>query len=202
MTKRQPLETYGGLGLGMILALTGTLLGAAQVQEIPRNWSADSGGSPSMRRVLVARANASSTFASEGGQYAPGRAVDGNRGTKWVASVAPSQAEPQWITLEFFGAQEVNAVAVFGERIDNDGILDAQVQVSAAEGNEYTTVATTENANSSSWLATFDPVKTTAVRLLITRSSGPSPHTDVYEIEIYGTPLSAAEQRRVRRGTT
>ena len=82
---------------------------------------------------------------------------------------------------------------MFGERIGNDGIQDAQVQVAGAKPGEFQTVATIADAKSGSWLATFDPVKTSAVRLWITRSSGPSPHTDVYEIEVYGPPISPAE---------
>jgi alpha-galactosidase len=149
-----------------------------------------------MRRVSVAGVHASSAFAPENGQYAPARAVDGNRGTKWVASIAPSRDVPQWITLQLFGTQEVSAMAVFGERIDNDGIQDAQIQVAGAQADQFTTVATIRDVKSGSWLATFEPVKTSAVRLLITRSGGPSPHTDVYEVEVFGRPLSGAELQR------
>ncbi len=174
--------------VGIVWAAGGWLAAAEQVQEIPRDWQ-----SPQMRRIAVASATASSALTPEGEQYAPGRAIDVERGTKWVASVAPSQAVPQWITLELSGTQPVSAVAVFGERIGNDGIQDAQVQVAGAKPGEFNTVATIADARSGSWLATWDPVKTTAVRLEITRSSGPSPHTDVYEIEVYGPPISAAE---------
>ncbi|OHB86361.1 MAG: hypothetical protein A2V98_17000 [Planctomycetes bacterium RBG_16_64_12] len=123
----------------------------------------------------------------------PARAVDGQRGTKWVASISPSPEKPQRIDLELFGIQEVIAVAVFGESVDNDGILDAQVQVAGSKAAEFTTVAAVEGAESSRWLATFDPVKTTTVRLLITRSGGPSTHTDVYEIEVFGRPMSGGD---------
>jgi len=173
-----------------LVSLSMTLAPAAdeQVREIPGNWE-----SPEMRRIWVVNATASSALTPEGEQYSPSRAIDGQRGTKWVASVAPSQVAPQWITLEFSGPQAVSAVAVFGERIGNDGIQDAQVQVAGAEPDEFRTVATIADAKSASWLATFDPVKTSAVRLSITRSGGPSPHTDVYEIEVYGPPISPAE---------
>ena len=84
-------------------------------------------------------------------------------------------------------------MAVFGEAINNDGIQDAQVQVAGSKPDEFTTIATVEGATSASWLATFEPVKTTSVRLLVTRSGGPSTHTDVYEIEVFGRILPAAE---------
>jgi hypothetical protein len=115
-----------------------------------------------------------------------------------VATDQPSPEQPQWITLELFGSQEVSAVAVFGEAINNDGIQDAQVQVAGSKPGEFTTVATVEGATSASWLATFEPVKTTAVRLLVTRSGGPSTHTDVYEIEVFGRILPAAELKPQR----
>jgi hypothetical protein len=98
----------------------------------------------------------------------------------------------------------VIAVAVFGEAIGNDGIQDAPVQVAESRAGEFTTVATIRGATSPSWLATFDPVPTTAVRLLVTRSGGPSTHTDVYEIEVFGRPLTPAARgcwpwpRRIR----
>ena len=110
-----------------------------------------------------------------------------------MATDQPSTEKPQWITLELFGSQEVNAVAVFGEAVGNDGIQDAHVQVAGAKRGEFTTVATVDGATSASWLATFEPVKTTAVRLLVTRSGGPSTHTDVYEVEVFGPVLPAAE---------
>jgi len=34
------------------------------------------------------------------------------------------------------------------------------------------------------------------VRLLITRSGGPSPNTDVYEVELFGKAPSAAEMKK------
>ncbi len=172
----------------VVWASLASVASAEQVREIPGNWQ-----TPDMRRITVVNAAASSALTPEGEQYAPARAIDGQRGTKWVASVAPSQTAPQWITLELSRAQPVGAVAVFGERIDNDGIQDAQVQVAGAKPGEFPTVATVADAKSGSWLATFDPVKTGAVRLWITRSSGPSPHTDVYEVEVYGPPISPTE---------
>jgi len=52
------------------------------------------------------------------------------------------------------------------------------------------------NGFCSNWLATFPPQNTTAVRLLITRSGGPSPNTDVYEVELFGKAPSAAEMKK------
>lgn len=172
----------------LVWASLASVAAAEQVREIPGNWQTSD-----LRRITVVTAAASSALTPDGEQYAPVRAVDGQRGTKWVASVAPSQAAPQWITLRLPRAQPVSALAVFGERIGNDGIQDAQVQVAGATPGEFQTVATIADAKSGTWLATFDPVKTDAVRLWITRSSGPSPHTDVYEIEVYGPPIPPAE---------
>ncbi len=174
--------------VAVIWTVSGSWAVAEEVREIPGKWD-----SPGFRRISVVSATASSALTPAGEQYSPARAIDGQRDTKWVASVPPSQTAPQWITLELSGTQAVSAVAVFGERIGNDGIQDAQIQLVGAEVGEFHSVATIADAKSGSWLATFDPVKTNAVRLWITRSSGPSPHTDVYEIEVYGPPISPAE---------
>jgi hypothetical protein len=163
------------------------------ITEIPAAVIADRDIAPGLRTIPVAAVRASSTFAPESGQYAPAHAVDGDRSTKWVASVAPTAEAPQWIAMDLVGPQEVCAVAVFGERIDNDGILEARVDVATAPDKDFTTVATIPDARTNRWLVRFDPVMAASIRLSILRSGGPSPHTDVHEIVVLGGPLSAAE---------
>ena len=147
-----------------------------------------------LRRLTVLDATASSVVGEPDGHYAAPRAIDGDRGTKWVASVAATPQAPQSITLELLGPQTVSALALFGEAPGNDGVRDAQVQTASSAG-EFSTVATIRDAESGRWLVKFDPVKAAAVRLSVSRSGGVSTHTDVYEIELYGPPLSAAELR-------
>jgi hypothetical protein len=183
------------VGVILLLGIAAQANAAGRVQDVPRDWSC-----AGLRRLGIAAVSASSSL-GEGDQYAPARAIDGNRGSKWVATHQPSPAQPQWITLTLFGSQDVTGVAVFGEAIGNDGIQDAQVQVAGRVATEFTTVAGVEAAQSPSWLATFDPVKTSAVRLLVTRSGGPSTHTDVFEIEVFGRPLAAAELNDETTGT-
>jgi len=101
----------------LIWAGLASVAAAEPVREIPASWQA-----ADLRRIAVVSAAASSALTPEGEPYAPARAIDGQRGTKWVARVAPSVAAPQWITLGFSRPQPVSAVAVFGERIGNDGI--------------------------------------------------------------------------------
>ncbi len=187
----------GAVAIG-VWATDGSLAAAGQVREIPGNWE-----SPGMRRISVVKRHGFFGLDARGRSSTrrPGRSTASAARNGWPAS-RPARHAPQWITLELFGTQAVSAVAVFGERIDNDGIQDAQVQVAGAKPGEFTTVATIADAKSASWLATFDPVKTIAVRLLITRSSGPSPHTDVYEIEVYGPPISARGTQGVCGGRT
>jgi len=159
---------------------------AATIDSLAPDWQA-----LDRRRLRIANAAASSSL---GEQYAPDRICDGDRHTKWVSPTCPSASAPQWIALTLAaGPQSVNGVAVFGERVDNDGILDADVQVEA--GGEFKTVASVRDARSSAWLATFEAVTTTKVRLLILRSGGPTDHTDVWETEVYGRTLSEAELR-------
>jgi len=168
------------------VTLAPALLGAGGVKVIPPDWRA-----PDRQRLEIATSEASAFL---GEQYAPSRIHDGNRQTKWVSPTQPSVAAPQWIALTLAGGpQEVSAVAVFGEAINNDGILDAEIQ--AGSEGRFQTVAAQKNANSSSWLATFAPVKTTRVRLLVTRSGGPTDHTDVYEMEVFGRPLANEETK-------
>jgi len=143
-----------------------------------------------MRPVFPVEATASSTFLGAGGPYAPELAIDGDRRTKWVAEKQPTAQSPQWIVLELAGEQEVVGLALFGERTDNDGVLDAQVQSAGPGQDGFTTVAEVKDAQTAFWLVRFAPVKTSKVRLLITRSGGPSTHTDIYEIVLLGRPLS------------
>jgi hypothetical protein len=160
---------------------------ADRVEEIPSTWQPEG-----LRRLAVTRAEASSCFAPESGQYRPDNAVDGNRGSKWVACVAPSREAPQWLTLHLVGVQELTAVALFGEAVNNNGVLDAEVQVAAAPGAEFRTAATVTDAKTRSWLVRFAPVQAAVVRLLVTRSDvAACPHTDVYEVELYGRPFEA-----------
>ena len=191
-------------------ALAPALLGAGRVEVISPDWRAPDHQlaeqtalieiardipadqrTPHRERLEIATAEASAFL---GEQHAPSRIHDGNRQTKWVSPTRPSVAAPQWIALTLAGGpQEVSAVAVFGEAINNDGILDAEIQ--AESDGKFQTVAVQKNATTSSWLATFDPVKTSRVRLLVTRSGGPTNHTDVYEMEVLGRALANEETK-------
>jgi hypothetical protein len=181
MTKQRLSQASCAFGAGMILVSAATYLAAGQVREIPGNWAATG-----MRRVAATGVIASSALSSDDGPYAPSRAVDGNRGTKWVASIAPSEADPQWITLELLGTQEVSPVAIFGERIDNDGIKDAQIQVADVKADQFISVAMVQNARSSAWLATFsEPSRSLLV-------------AEIERLEVRLQPLI----RRLERATT
>jgi len=180
------MKLASALAMAFVLAFAGVVSAQGRIEEIPGHWKA-----AGLRRLSVARAVVSSVFGAADGPYAAARAIDRNRGTKWVASVEPSPEKPQWITLEVFAPQPVAAVALFGEAVGNDGVRDAQVQVAGATPGEFTTVASIRDAKWGRWLATFPPVKTSAVRLLVTASYPPSPNTDIYEIEVYGPPLSS-----------
>lgn len=172
----------GALFIPMLLS---TVAGYAGIESISPDWQPTGA-----ERIRVAAANASS-YLSEA--YSPDRVFDGDRQrTKWVSPVRPTEASPQWITLTLEGgARKVQAVAVYGERPDNDGILDAEIQV--AVGEEFQTVASIRDARWPCWLASFEPVMTAKVRLCVLRSGGPTDHTDVWEMEAYGPPMSIAE---------
>ncbi len=165
----------------------GALLAAGRVETISAEWSS-SGQSP-----LKIRHAEASTSLSE--QYAPERICDGDRrNTKWVSPVRPSATAPQWVTLSLAGGpRAVTSVAVFGERIDNDGIVDADIQLKM--GGEFRSVASVRDAKTAAWLAQFEAVTTDQVRLVVLRSGGPTDHTDVFEVEVYGDPPTEAELR-------
>lgn len=171
-------------GIAYVLPLTAaSLVGQGRIEEIPLDWNpAD------LRAITVVAASASSTLAEPPGQYAPSRAVDGNRGSKWVGSVAPSADAPQWLRLDLPCAQEVAAVALFGEEPGNDGFVSGAIQVLPLGGETFVTVAAIDKAPSRAWLARFEPIKTAAVRVLITNSDGPSTHTDIHEVLVLGPP--------------
>ncbi len=160
------------------------LLAQGTIEEVPPDWQA-----VDRERLEVASAEASATLS---GPYSPSRLHDGDRRTKWVCPIRPSAAAPQWIALRLSGGEaEIYAVAVFGERIGNDGILDADLQV--FEDGAFKTAASLRDARSAGWLARFEPLRSSQVRLLVLRSSGPSDHTDVFEVEVYGRTLSGEE---------
>ena len=169
---------------------SGAMSGQGRVQDIPGNWKPDG-----LRELSIARVTASS---SAGPQYVPPHAVDGDRGTKWVAKTAPSETAPQWLILELVIPQEVTAVALFGGSPGNDGVQDGRIQVAGATPGQFATVATIRDAKSASWLATFAPLKTATVRFQVTRADGPSPHTDVNEIIVFGPRLSSLSAEELK----
>jgi len=174
------------------IQLAGNLLAEGTVENIAKDWS-----TTELRRVRVVSAIASSTLGEANGAYSPARAIDSNRGSKWVGSIAPTTAAPQWIELRLAGDATISSVAVFGEAVNNDGIVDAQVQVRPvvrpSHSMEFLPVAIIKDAKSASWRASFPPVNASTVRLLVTRSGGPTSHTDVYEVEVYGPKLSESQ---------
>lgn len=174
-------------------SMAASVVAQGQVRDLPPGWKPAGWKPERLRRLPAAGAKASSVFGEPEGTYAVAKAVDGNRGTKWVASVAASQTSPQWIVIELFGPRRVSAVALFGAVPGRDGVRDAQIQVATTAADSFSTVAAVKDARTGQWLATFDPVTTSAVRLLVTRSGGVSTHTDVNEVEIYGPPFQAAE---------
>jgi len=162
---------------------------AGRIEDVGADWE------PADRlRIEVAGAEASEFL---GEAYRPERICDGDRRTKWVARTRPTVEKPQWIALRSAGGpQDVGAIAVFGERIDNDGVLDADVQVEI--DGAYRTIASVRDAKSPGWVVFVEAVRTERVRLLVLRSAGPTDHTDVWEIEVYGPIVSIEEIARIR----
>lgn len=178
--------------LALVLLASVSATAADAVQSIGSDWA------PQRRiayRVIATRC--SEAFGGDNGPYASSKTVDGDRGTKWVAAAEPSEKAPQWLELDLDGTREVAAFAVFGGRPDNDGILAARVQVAAWQEGTRTWVDAEriDRASSSAWLVAFAPVKTDRVRLLITGSGGPSPHTDVYEVVVLSREMTSDERR-------
>ncbi|MBN1343943.1 MAG: alpha-galactosidase [Phycisphaerae bacterium] len=192
--KRRGYGVYQHLAfLGLIGVCSGmdAMAATGSILSISPEWQ-----SQQFRRIPVDGITASTSLDSAEGSYGPLRACDADRKTKWVASASPSKEQPQWIRLDLAGGeQRISGIAVFGEAVDNDGILDADVQILQQDGKTFRTVAEIRDAKSGSWLATFEPIPTSAVRLLVTRSAGPTSHTDVFELEVLGPAIPPAELR-------
>ena len=198
MSVREPLRTnifwwlVGTIGVEVLGAAWIGFAGEAETfQPLPADWKPTS----DLRPLMAVKVTASSTFMGAEGPYAPERAVYGDRRTKWVGADQPSPQSPQWIVLELLGEEEVVGLALFGEPPNNDGVLDAQVQAAKPDSDEFVTVAAIQDAGAPAWRVNFPPTKTKKVRLLITRSGGPTTHTDIFEILLLGRPLSPAEMK-------
>ena len=174
----------------LVFVVLGLFMVSAQAEtiEISRDWNAPD----DLRRIRVASATASSVVDPGSGNYAVAKVYDGDRRTKWAAADPPDEKLPQWVELKLPSSPRVSCVAVFGETAGNDGIVNAKIQI-GTDGNWFQTVGSINDAQSGGWMVRFPPTNASSVRLFITRSSGPTPHTDVFEVEVYGPKLSAAE---------
>jgi hypothetical protein len=170
----------------LLVALTAGAALAAEPQSTVTAIAQDWTRPETMRPLRVLGAEASSVLSND---YRPELAIDGNPGTKWVAAEEASPQRPQWLTLRLAGPHDVSGLALFGEALGNDGLDAGAIQVAQPGGREFTTVCEIAAAPGRAWLATFPTARTTAVRLLITRSEGPSTHTDIYEVMLFGEPL-------------
>ena len=164
----------------LVCALAAT--GHDSLRPIAQDWSPPE----NLQRLRVIAAGASTSL---GHDYRPEVAIDGSPGSKWVAAEEAGPTRPQWITLRFASPREVSAVGLFGEALGNDGLNAGAIQAASFGGQGFGTVLEIPEAPAHSWLASFPPVRTTALRVLITRSDGPTTHTDVHEIAAFGRPL-------------
>jgi hypothetical protein len=175
-----------------LLVVAGTVAiahGQASIEPILRTWTHP----PAERQLPVISSSASTVFDAPSGNYASAKAHDGNRATKWVAANKPGEAAPQWLEIALAGEQAISFVAVFGEAVGNDGIVDAEIQVAPRAPANFRTVAVIAGATTAAWRAAFPTITASRLRLVVTRSSGPSAHTDVYEVEVYGPRLDGAK---------
>ncbi|NLB97047.1 MAG: hypothetical protein GX785_15225, partial [Armatimonadetes bacterium] len=107
----------------------------------------------------------------------PERVVDGVT-TNMLWQDGTRDQLPDWISLTWPAAQKIGRVVTYSPTL-----ADFEIQVPGGEG--WRTVATVRNATTDAIEATFAPVETKAIRLLITRLRQGETLSRVWEIEAY-----------------
>ncbi|MCP2335899.1 PQQ-dependent sugar dehydrogenase [Actinomadura rupiterrae] len=123
--------------------------------------------------ALKRPAAASST---DGSSYAPWRAVDGSRTTRW----AGKRSDPQWLRVDLGSLRQVGYVIL---RWEAAYASNYQIQVSA-DGRTWTTVATRAGGNGASDFLPFTPVQARYVRMYGTKR-GTRYGYSLWEMEVY-----------------
>lgn len=111
-----------------------------------------------MNLAAGAAATASSTEFSLLTSYAPGRAVDGDRGTRW----ASHWNDDQWLRLDLGESRRIGRVTLDWERAYARAY---RIEVSA-DGNAWRTVWVTDSGDGGLDTAVFDPTDARYVRVV------------------------------------
>jgi hypothetical protein len=141
-------------------------------------------GSPA-NLALDGLAIASSTHPSSG--FAPCNAIDGNRdpagwpGTGWNDNTVAQY--PDWLEVRW--AQPRTVGRAYLTTLPSGGIRDYDVQAAAGEG--WQTVAQVRGNTAAAVESTFEPVQTSAVRVLVNASNviPVGNHARIVELELY-----------------
>lgn len=121
-------------------------------------------------------ATASSTEWNPFVSYAPGRAVDGNRGTRW----ASNQSDPQWLRVDLGTVRTVARVTL---RWEAAYARAYRIEVSA-DGSTWRTVFSTTTGDGGLDEVAFTPTTARYVRMYGT-ARGTSYGYSLYELEVY-----------------
>lgn len=127
-----------------------------------------------------AKATASSVWSNE---YEADRINDDKPETRWNA--AKGHLAGEWVELDFGRKVRVDTVSVrqFGTRI-------TKYKLQADEGGQWQDLVSRECKGQALWSATFTPVETTRLRLVVEAVTGNHPENDtpsIYEIEAFDT---------------
>ncbi|MBW1599643.1 discoidin domain-containing protein [Streptomyces sp. JJ38] len=120
-------------------------------------WAATQGHTLPANLAEDAAASASSTQWSLFGRYAPGRAVDGDTGTRW----ASRWSDGQWLTVDLGAPRTVARVVLDWEAAYARGY---RVEVSS-DGSEWRRVWSTDAGTGGIETARFEPVEARYVRV-------------------------------------
>lgn len=142
-----------------------TTWGATQAHEAPANLAAG------------AAATASSAEFSLFTSYAPPRAVDGDRGTRW----ASDWSDDQWLRLDLGESRRIARVTLDWERAYGRAY---RVEVSA-DGGAWRTVWATKTGNGGLDTALFDPVDARYVRIVGVQR-GTDHGYSLFEVGVHG----------------
>ncbi len=138
-----------------------------------------------MSNLAAGKPATSSTV--EGPGYAPAMAVDTSSSTRWSSGQWMQNTQTGWFAVDLGAIYNLNGVQLNWETAY---AVDYQIQAST-NGTDWTTLKTI-TGNSQTGLVTYDGLSGVGryVRIYCTKTSATAINYSLYDVKVYGTPLT------------